>query len=83
MTIDGDVNGTIHANHVKLARSATVKGDIYHQTLSIDEHALFEGMSQRMESAMGTVQMKTPHLQPRKGETPAAEFAAEEVREAN
>ena len=68
LTIEGDVNGTVHANNVRLMRSATVKGDIYHQTLSIEEHGLFEGMSQRMESAMGTVQMKNPHQQSSKSE---------------
>jgi cytoskeletal protein CcmA (bactofilin family) len=76
LNVEGDVSGTIHANHVKLARSATVKGDIYHQTLSIEEHGLFEGMSQRMENAMGTVQMKNPHQQVSKSETASGASSA-------
>jgi cytoskeletal protein CcmA (bactofilin family) len=64
LTVHGSVTGTIHANSVKLLKNAVVKGDMYHQSLSVDEHALFEGLSRRMQTPMGTVQMQIPNLQP-------------------
>jgi cytoskeletal protein CcmA (bactofilin family) len=57
LTIEGSVKGTIHANHVNLHDSATVAGDIYHSSLKIDRNALFEGMSRRMQTEMGSVKM--------------------------
>ena len=44
------VQGTIHANRVKLNSSAIVEGDIFHRSLSIDENARFEGSSRRQET---------------------------------
>lgn len=58
LTVQGSINGTVHANNVKLMGKATVKGDIYHHSLMIEEDALFEGLSRRMESEMGSVQMQ-------------------------
>ena len=45
LTVGGHVNGNIHALRVKLQRTAVVEGDIFHRSLSIDEHAWFEGCS--------------------------------------
>jgi cytoskeletal protein CcmA (bactofilin family) len=45
LTIGGRVNGSIHALRVKLQTTAVVEGDIFHRSLSIDEHAWFEGCS--------------------------------------
>ena len=36
LIIGGRVQGTIHANRVKLNGSAIVEGDIFHRSLSID-----------------------------------------------
>lgn len=67
LTVEGNVTGTIHANHVILMQSAEVKGDIYHYSLKIERDALFEGLSRRMQTEMGSVKM-----QPMKpSETPA------------
>ena len=45
LTIGGRVKGNIHALRVKLQTTAVVEGDIFHRSLSIDEHAWFEGYS--------------------------------------
>jgi cytoskeletal protein CcmA (bactofilin family) len=45
LTIAGRVKGNIHALRVKLQATAVVEGDISHGSLSIDEHAWFEGRS--------------------------------------
>jgi cytoskeletal protein CcmA (bactofilin family) len=45
LTIAGRVKGNIHALRVKLQATAVVEGDISHRSLSIDEHAWFEGRS--------------------------------------
>ena len=49
MVMSGAFKGTIHGNSVKLTNSAVVDGEIYKQTLMIDENAQFEGMSRRLE----------------------------------
>jgi cytoskeletal protein CcmA (bactofilin family) len=45
LTVAGRVKGNIHALRVKLLATAVVEGDISHRSLSIDEHAWFEGRS--------------------------------------
>jgi cytoskeletal protein CcmA (bactofilin family) len=68
LVVEGDVKGTVHANHVSLHDSAKVAGDIYHSSLKIDRNALFEGMSRRMQTEMGSVKMqqgKTVDIPPR------------------
>jgi len=45
LTVGGRVKGSIHALRVKLQTTAVVEGDIFHRSLSIDEHARFEGCS--------------------------------------
>src|ERR1700730_9168704 len=52
LTIGGTVKGTIHANRVKLNSTAVVEGDIFHQSLSIEENARFEGLSKREDKAV-------------------------------
>jgi cytoskeletal protein CcmA (bactofilin family) len=50
VTVCGRVKGTIRAVRVKLRDGGAVDGDIFHQSLSIDESSLFEGMSRRVEN---------------------------------
>jgi cytoskeletal protein CcmA (bactofilin family) len=45
VTVLGRVRGTIRAVQVKLLGRAVVEGDVFHQQLSIEEEALFEGSS--------------------------------------
>jgi cytoskeletal protein CcmA (bactofilin family) len=50
VTVRGHVKGTIRAVRVRLEDGATVEGDIYHRSLSIEEGAVFEGSSRRVEN---------------------------------
>ena len=50
VTVRGHVKGTIRAVRVRLEDGATVEGDIFHRSLSIDEGAMFEGSSRRVEN---------------------------------
>lgn len=59
LTVEGSVTGTIHANNVNLVGSAKVKGDVYHSSLKIERDALFEGLSRRMQTEMGSVKMQS------------------------
>jgi cytoskeletal protein CcmA (bactofilin family) len=52
--ICGSVKGTVRATRVKLQRGGAVEGDIFHRSLSIDENALFEGTSRRVENPTDT-----------------------------
>src|SRR5689334_10411598 len=48
--IRGRIKGTIRAVRVKLQASGAVEGDIFHRALSIEDTALFEGSSRRVEN---------------------------------
>src|SRR5262245_59329074 len=50
LTVRGRIKGTIRAHRVKLQDGGAVEGDIFHRSLSIDENALFEGSSRRVEN---------------------------------
>src|SRR5262249_15184307 len=54
VTVCGRVKGTIRAVRVKLEAGGVVEGDIFHKTLSIEETALFEGSSRRVDNPMET-----------------------------
>jgi cytoskeletal protein CcmA (bactofilin family) len=45
LTVRGRVTGTIRAVNVKLRGGAAVEGNIFHQTLLVEEDALFDGAS--------------------------------------
>jgi len=52
--IRGRVKGTIRAVRVKLQATGAVEGDIFHRALSIEDSALFEGSSRRVENPIDT-----------------------------
>jgi cytoskeletal protein CcmA (bactofilin family) len=54
VTIRGRIKGTIRAVRVKLQAGGTVEGDIFHRSLSVEDTALFEGSSRRVENPMET-----------------------------
>lgn len=63
--IQGTFNGTIHGNSVKLQGTAVVDGEIFNKALTIEENALFEGVSRRLERpieapSLDRVQAETP-----------------------
>lgn len=47
--VQGAVYGTIKAVEVKLAASSVVEGELYHQSLALEQGAVFEGRSRRVE----------------------------------
>lgn len=47
VVIRGHVIGTVRSKRVMLQATSQVDGDIYHQSLSIEQGALFEGKSRR------------------------------------
>lgn len=47
--IQGAFSGTIHGNNVRLESAAVVDGEIFNKSLTIDQDALFEGMSRHLE----------------------------------
>jgi cytoskeletal protein CcmA (bactofilin family) len=50
VTVRGHVKGTIRALRVRLEDGATVEGDIFHRSLAIEEGAVFEGTSRRVDN---------------------------------
>jgi len=54
VTVRGRIKGTIRAVRVKLEASGAVEGDIFHRSLSIEDTALFEGSSRRVENPIET-----------------------------
>jgi cytoskeletal protein CcmA (bactofilin family) len=74
LTVGGRVKGTIHANRVKLNSTADVQGDIFHRSLAIEENALFEGASRRVEDPIDNPQGREGNgrLKPSAPPAPAA-----------
>ena len=69
VTVCGRVKGTIRAVRVKLQNGGAVEGDIFHQSLSIDENSQFEGSSRRVENPTepsSSVDAKGPQKDPQK-----------------
>ena len=50
LTVRGRVSGTICAVNVKLRGSAAVEGEIFHQTLLVEEDADFDGASRPLSA---------------------------------
>ena len=50
VTVRGRVTGTIRAVNVKLRGAAAVEGEIFHQTLLVEEDAAFDGASRLLTS---------------------------------
>jgi cytoskeletal protein CcmA (bactofilin family) len=50
LTVRGRVTGTIRATNVRLRGAAAVDGDIFHQTLLVEEDAAFDGASRVLGS---------------------------------
>lgn len=49
--IEGEIDGTLEADDVRLAASARVKGDIIHSVLRVESGAQFDGGSRRKPKA--------------------------------
>lgn len=53
--IRGHVMGSIRSNRVMLQSSSHVEGDVYHQSLAIEQGAFFEGKSRRSDDPMAGI----------------------------
>jgi cytoskeletal protein CcmA (bactofilin family) len=53
IVVRGHVMGTVRGKRVILQTSSQVEGDIYHQTLAIEQGAFFEGKSRRTDDPTG------------------------------
>jgi cytoskeletal protein CcmA (bactofilin family) len=65
LVIDGTFKGTIKGNSVKLQGSASVEGEIFNKSLTIEQNVLFEGMARRLD-----VPVDAPSDVRAKGKTP-------------
>lgn len=54
--VRGTVHGSIRGRVVALQSTSRVEGDVYHQSLSIEQGAFFEGKSRRMDDPTAGVQ---------------------------
>lgn len=79
VVVRGKVLGSIRGMRVSLQASAHVEGDVYHQSLAIEQGAFFEGKSRRADDPLGAApKPDTPGLKkplspaPNGGATPPA-----------
>ena len=72
VVVRGRVLGSIRGLRVTLQAQSHVEGDIYHQSLAIEQGAYFEGKSRRTDDPLSTKADK-----PTASSTPAAPRAAE------
>jgi cytoskeletal protein CcmA (bactofilin family) len=80
VTVRGHVKGTIRSVRVRLEDGATVEGDIFHRSLSIEEGALFEGSSRRVENptnAPASIPEEIPQERPAQPAVPPQAPAAD------
>ena len=60
VVVRGHVMGSIRGSRVTLQSSSHVEGDIYHQSLAIEQGAFFEGKSRRSDDPMAGVSTAEP-----------------------
>ncbi len=68
VVVRGRVVGSIRGVRVTLQTSSHVEGDVYHQSLAIEQGAFFEGKSRRSDDPTAVASKGPPALQP---DTPA------------
>jgi len=59
VVVRGHVVGSVHSKRVMLQTTSEVEGDIYHQSLSIEQGAMFEGKSRRTNEDPRTLMKKS------------------------
>jgi len=59
VVVRGHVIGSVHGRRVMLQTTSKVDGDIYHQSLSIEQGAMFEGKSRRTHDDPRTLLQKS------------------------
>ncbi|MBN8911027.1 MAG: polymer-forming cytoskeletal protein [Rhizobiales bacterium] len=65
--IRGHLLGTIRGRRVLLQSSAHVEGDVYHQTMAIEQGAFFEGKSRRTDDPLAGLSRTTSEAAPAAG----------------
>jgi cytoskeletal protein CcmA (bactofilin family) len=60
VVVRGHVVGSVRSKRVMLQSTSQVEGDIYHQSLSIEQGALFEGKSRRTTEDPRSIQLSSP-----------------------
>ena len=58
IVVSGKVTGTLRGKRVKLQAYSRIEGDIYHESLAIEEGAVFAGKSYQDEKANGGLNPK-------------------------
>ncbi len=66
VVIHGKVMGSVHGLRVSLQSSSYVEGDIYHQALSIEQGAFFEGKSRRSDDPLASAPVHELNVTPLK-----------------
>jgi cytoskeletal protein CcmA (bactofilin family) len=61
--VRGHVSGSIRGLRVTLQQTSNVEGDIFHKTLAIEQGAVFEGRSRRVEDPITTAPSMEPMTQ--------------------
>jgi cytoskeletal protein CcmA (bactofilin family) len=70
IVVHGHTMGSIRGNRVMLQSSCRVEGDVFHQALSIEQGAYFEGKSRRFDApTAGVTQPGVPDLATRTSTT--------------
>jgi cytoskeletal protein CcmA (bactofilin family) len=69
--IRGHVLGTVRGRRVLLQTSSHVEGDIYHQTVAIEQGAFFEGKSRRTDDPIAGISRPERHQEERPLEVPS------------
>ncbi|GAF80157.1 unnamed protein product, partial [marine sediment metagenome] len=59
VVVRGRVEGSIRGLRVTLQAQSHVDGDIYHQSLAIEQGAYFEGKSRRSDDPLGNVKTQS------------------------
>lgn len=55
VVVRGHVMGSVRGRRVMLQTTSHVEGDVYHQSLAIEQGAFFEGKSRRSENPMAGI----------------------------
>src|SRR5215470_10859751 len=72
VVVRGRVLGSIRGLRVTLQAQSHVEGDIYHQSLAIEQGAYFEGKSRRSDDPLATKQADKPAAPPDKADAQPA-----------
>jgi len=77
IAIQGAFKGTVRGQNVRLKGNATVDGEIYSKSLTVEENVLFEGLSRRLDKSIElTRRRRLPPQTQRQFPNSSSKFAA-------